>query len=71
MARPVALTLSGGGARGFFHLGILKGLNELGITPEKINGTSAGALTGAFYAAGYQPDEIAQIFKSVLVKTIV
>lgn len=52
------VVLSGGGARGFAHLGVLKALNEAGIYPEIIAGTSAGALVGVLYADGYTPDEI-------------
>jgi NTE family protein len=54
--------LSGGGARGFAHAGILKALNEAGIDPEIVSGVSAGAIVGAFYADGYTPDEIYDIF---------
>lgn len=56
------LSLSGGGARGFAHIGVLKALNEAGIYPEIISGTSAGAIIGALYAHGYNPDEIFKIF---------
>jgi NTE family protein len=52
------VVLSGGGARGFAHLGVLKALNEAGIYPDIIAGTSAGALVGVLYADGYNPDEI-------------
>lgn len=52
------LVLSGGGARGFAHLGVLKALNAAGIYPDVIAGTSAGALVGVLYADGYTPDEI-------------
>ncbi len=58
----IGLVLSGGGARGFAHLGILKALNELGIFPEIISGTSAGAIVGALYADGHNPDEIMAFF---------
>lgn len=54
--------LSGGGARGFAHAGILKAINEAGIYPEVISGVSAGAIVGALYADGYTPDEILNIF---------
>ena len=60
--KKVALILSGGGARGFFHLGVLKGLCELGITVNRLQGTSAGALIGALFSVGKTPDEIAEIF---------
>jgi NTE family protein len=52
------LVLSGGGARGFAHLGVIQALNEAGIYPDVISGTSAGAIIGALYADGYTPKEI-------------
>jgi len=52
------LVLSGGGARGFAHIGVLKALNESGIFPDVISGTSAGALVGVMYADGHSPEEI-------------
>ena len=55
------LVLSGGGARGFAHLGVLRALNENGIFPEVISGTSAGAIVGSLYADGYSPEEILKI----------
>jgi len=48
--KKVALVLSGGAARGFVHLGVLKALEEIGITPTTIVGTSMGAIVGAYYA---------------------
>jgi len=56
------IALSGGGARGFAHLGILKAFIENGLAPDIISGVSAGAIVGAFYANGYQPDEILEMF---------
>lgn len=56
--KTIGIALSGGGARGIAHLGALKAFEELGIKPDLIAGTSAGSLAGAFYAAGYEPDEI-------------
>ncbi|NLY23833.1 MAG: patatin-like phospholipase family protein [Bacteroidales bacterium] len=55
--------LSGGGAKGFAHLGALKVLEKYGLKPDVIAGTSAGALAGVFYADGYHPDEIADLFR--------
>ena len=52
------LALSGGSARGYGHIGILKALVENGIEPDVISGTSMGAVIGVFYAAGYSPQEI-------------
>jgi NTE family protein len=51
------IVLSGGGARGFSHLGVLQALNEAGIFPDCISGTSAGSIAGVFYADGYSPLE--------------
>ena len=59
----LGLVLSGGGIRGIGHLGVIKALEEFGITFSMISGTSAGAMVGAFYAAGYKPVEIIEIFK--------
>lgn len=55
------LALSGGSARGYGHIGILKALVESGVEPDIIAGTSMGAVIGVFYAAGYQPEEIHKI----------
>lgn len=58
----IGMVLSGGGVRGIAHLGVLKALNEKGIFPEILSGVSAGALAGIFYADGYHPEEIFEIF---------
>ena len=58
----LGLALSGGGARGFAHIGVLKFLDEYGLKPEIIVGTSAGALMGVLYADGYTPDEIMNLY---------
>lgn len=55
--------LGGGGARGFAHLGAFKVFESYGLRPDVIVGTSAGALAGVFYADGFTPDEIAEMFK--------
>jgi NTE family protein len=57
----IGLVLSGGGARGFAHLGMMQALNEAGIFPDVIAGTSAGAIVGALYADGYSPKEIMKL----------
>jgi NTE family protein len=57
------LVLSGGGTRGFAHLGVIAALHEKGIKPDVISGVSAGAIVGSFIAAGKTPEEILQIFK--------
>jgi NTE family protein len=60
----IGLVLSGGGARGFAHLGVIQALNEAGIYPDVISGTSAGALAGVLYADGYTPKEILKLMNS-------
>jgi NTE family protein len=57
------LVLSGGGTRGFAHLGVIAALHEKGINPDVISGVSAGAIVGAFIAGGKTPEEILAIFK--------
>lgn len=54
----LGIALAGGGARGIAHIGVLKALEENGIFPDCIAGTSAGSIVGALYAAGKTPDEI-------------
>ncbi|MCH8546659.1 MAG: patatin-like phospholipase family protein [Cryomorphaceae bacterium] len=54
----IGLCLSGGGARGLAHLGVLHALEELGVKPAMITGTSAGAIAGSLYALGVSPKEI-------------
>ncbi|MBS0011956.1 MAG: patatin-like phospholipase family protein [Bacteroidales bacterium] len=59
----IGIALGGGGARGYAHLGVLKALEEKGIKPDIIAGTSAGAIAGAFIASGYSPEEAFDLFK--------
>ncbi len=54
----IGLALSGGGARGYAHIGVLKVLDEEGIKPDYIAGTSIGSLIGALYSKGYSALEI-------------
>jgi NTE family protein len=61
----IGLVLSGGGARGFAHLGVIQALNESGIFPDVISGTSAGALIGVLYADGYTPKKILALISCV------
>lgn len=58
----LGIVLSGGGARGVAHIGVLKALEEKGYQPDFIGGVSSGAIVGALYADGYTPDEIFSIF---------
>ncbi len=55
------IVLSGGGTRGFAHLGALKALNDNGIFPEIVSGVSAGAIIGSLYCDGKKPDDILNI----------
>ncbi len=57
----VGITLSGGGARGIAHIGVLQALEEVEIYPDVICGTSAGAILGVLYAYGYSPEEMLDI----------
>ncbi|MEN6619169.1 MAG: patatin-like phospholipase family protein [Rikenellaceae bacterium] len=60
----LGLTLSGGGVKGFAHAGALMAMEELGLKPNVISGTSAGAIVGALYSSGQSPDSIRKIFKT-------
>lgn len=60
-AVKIALALGGGAARGFAHVGVIKALEAQGITPDIIVGTSAGAVVGALYAAGYNGFELQKL----------
>jgi len=55
------IALSGGGARGIAHIGVLEALENFGIKPRVVSGTSMGAIVGVFYAAGFSPKEMLKI----------
>ena len=61
----VGLVLSGGGAKGFAHIGVLKVLEATGVKLDYIAGTSMGAVVGGLYASGYSAREIDSIIKSI------
>ena len=62
--RPsLALALSGGGAHGVAHLGVIEALHQDGVEIDGIAGTSIGALLGAFLCAGYPPEEVEEILR--------
>ena len=63
-AQKVALVLSGGGAKGVAHIGVLKALEENDIPVDFITGTSMGAVVGGLYASGYSPEEITTMMVS-------
>lgn len=60
----VGLVLSGGGAKGFAHIGALKVIEEAGVKIDYIGGTSMGAIIGALYASGYTANELDSIFRN-------
>ncbi|WP_067034924.1 patatin-like phospholipase family protein [Allomuricauda sp. CP2A] len=59
----VGLVLSGGGAKGLAHIGVLKVIEEAGVKVDYIGGTSMGAIVGALYASGYSAQELDSIFR--------
>ena len=60
--RPkIGLVLSGGGAKGLVHIGVLKVLEEAGIVPDYISGTSMGSIIGGLYSIGYTADELSEL----------
>lgn len=61
----IGLALSGGGARGIAHIGVIKALEENGIFPDAVSGASAGAIIGALYASGRTPEEMMDFVKDV------
>lgn len=63
-AQKVGLVLSGGGAKGVAHIGVIRALEEEGIPIDYVAGTSMGAIIGALYASGYSPDEMEAIIQS-------
>jgi len=63
--RPkIGLVLSGGGAKGFAHVGVIRELEKRGIPIDYITGTSMGSIVGAMYSVGYTPDEIEEVITS-------
>lgn len=66
----IGLSLGGGGARGFTHIGAIKVFEENGIKFDMVAGTSVGSLIGAFYCAGYSYQKMYEIAKKVNVKDI-
>ncbi|MDR1161402.1 MAG: patatin-like phospholipase family protein, partial [Tannerellaceae bacterium] len=63
-AQKVGLVLSGGGAKGATHIGVIKALEENNIPIDYITGTSIGAIIGSLYAMGYSPDEMLELLLS-------
>ncbi len=64
--RPkIGVVLSGGGAKGIAHIGVLKALEEEGLRPDYISGTSMGSIIGGLYALGYTADQLDTIIRAV------
>ena len=63
-AQSVGLVLSGGGAKGITHIGIIQALEENGIPIDYVAGTSIGAIVGGLYAMGYTPQEMLELIGS-------
>lgn len=63
--QKIGLCLSGGGAKGIAHAGVLKFLEEQHLTVDELAGTSSGAIVACMYASGKKPDDILNFFKSV------
>ncbi|WP_416437920.1 patatin-like phospholipase family protein [Phnomibacter sp. MR] len=61
----IGLTLSGGGAKGLAHIGMLKAIDSAGLNIDYITGTSMGSIVGGLYAAGYSADSIEKIARSI------
>lgn len=62
--QTVGLVLSGGGAKGIAHIGVIRALEEKGIPIDYITGTSMGAIIGSLYAIGYSPDQMMELMES-------
>lgn len=69
-AQRIGLVLSGGGATGLTHIGVMKALEENGVPIDYIAGSSMGALVGGLYAAGYSPLQIDSLFRTELFQTM-
>ena len=63
-AQKVGLVLSGGGAKGMAHIGVIRALEENNIPIDYVAGTSMGAVIGSLYAMGYSPDEMEDLIRS-------
>src|SRR5674476_1507553 len=70
MRPKVGLVLSGGGAHGITHLGVIKVMEEAGLRPDYITGVSMGSIIGGMYALGYSTDSLYKILKSINWKVI-
>lgn len=69
--QKIGLVLSGGGAKGLAHIGVLKVIDSLGIKIDYIGGTSMGAIVGGLYASGYSGKQLDSIFNSIDLGTLI
>ena len=63
-AQGVGLVLSGGGAKGLYHIGVLQALEENNVAIDFVGGTSMGSIIAGLYAAGYSPEQMRAIAES-------
>lgn len=66
--KGIGVVMSGGGAKGLYHIGVLEALEESGVPIDYVAGTSMGSIIGALYAAGYSPREMRELVLSGEVK---
>lgn len=69
--KKIGLVLSGGGAKGLAHVGVLKVIEEAGVKIDYIGGTSMGAIVGALYASGYTANQLDSIFRATDFTTLI
>ena len=69
--QKIGLVLSGGGAKGLAHIGVLKVIDSLGIKIDYIGGTSMGAIIGGMYASGYTGKQLDSVFKTLTIDDLV
>jgi NTE family protein len=68
--KKVGVALGGGGAKGFAHIAYLQAMDEMGVKPSCISGTSMGSIIGALYAVGYSPENILEALDSLSAKRL-
>jgi len=67
---PFALVLSGGGAKGLAHIGVIEVLDSLGLRPTLVVGTSMGSIVGALYASGYHGHAFDSLARALLIQDV-
>ncbi len=71
MRKRIGICLSGGGARGIAHIGVLQALESAGIFPDVVSGCSAGSMVGALYAQGFSPRDIYKLIEKKSIYSII